>query len=68
MVKETKLYYLPGKWEMIEYGDYVCCSITGEKISLDQLRYWNVEKQEAYASADIATRRFLELSKEKSDN
>ena len=27
---------------------------------LEELRYWSVSRQEAYASAEIATRRYLE--------
>ena len=32
---------------------YVECAVTGDKISLDQLKYWNVEKQEAYLSPEV---------------
>lgn len=32
---------------------YVLCAATGNKISLDQLKYWSVEKQEAYASPEV---------------
>ncbi|HKR92180.1 MAG TPA: DUF2093 domain-containing protein, partial [Novosphingobium sp.] len=32
----------------------------GEKIALEALRYWSVERQEPYASADIATRHLLD--------
>jgi len=33
--------------------------VSGARIGLDLLRYWSVERQEAYASAEIATRRML---------
>ena len=48
--KLAKIKYLPNNFEIIEDGDHVICSISEKKISLDQLNYWNVEKQEAYYS------------------
>ncbi len=48
--KLAKIKYLPNKFEIIEDGDHVICAITGKKISLDRLNYWNVEEQEAYFS------------------
>jgi hypothetical protein len=48
--KLAKIKYLPNNFEIIESGDHVVCAITGKKISLDSLNYWNVEKQEPYFS------------------
>ena len=48
--KLAKIKYLPNNFEVIQDGDHVICAISGKKISLDQLNYWNVEKQEAYYS------------------
>tara|TARA_B100000700_G_C14943842_1_gene808131 strand:- start:708 stop:899 length:192 start_codon:yes stop_codon:yes gene_type:complete len=48
--KLAKLKYLPNNFEIIEVGDHVICAISGKKISLDKLNYWNVELQEAYYS------------------
>ena len=48
--KLAKIKYLPNNFEIIEDGDHVICTISGKKISLDQLNYWNVETQEAYYS------------------
>ena len=48
--KLAKLKYLPNNFEIIEDGDHVICSVSGKKISIDQLTYWNVELQEAYYS------------------
>ena len=48
--KLAKLKYLPNNFEIIENGDHVICSISGKKIALDELQYWNVELQEAYFS------------------
>ena len=46
--KLAKLKYLPNNFEIIEEGDHVICSISGKKILLENLTYWNVEEQEAY--------------------
>ncbi|MDA9710445.1 DUF2093 domain-containing protein [Candidatus Pelagibacter sp.] len=48
--KLAKIKYLPNNFEVIQDGDHVICSITGKKISLKNLTYWNVEEQEAYFS------------------
>ena len=43
-----------GHFQVKTPGDFVECSITGEKITLENLKYWNVELQEAYFSAKEA--------------
>ena len=48
--KLAKLKYLPNNYEVIQDGDYVLCSISGKKILLENLNYWNVDKQEPYFS------------------
>ena len=48
--KLAKIKYLPNNFQIIENGDHVICSISGKKISLEKLTYWNVELQEAYFS------------------
>jgi hypothetical protein len=40
-------------------GDHVVCALSGEKIPLDNLRYWSVARQEAYATAELATKAAL---------
>ena len=61
--KLAKLKYLPNNFEIIENGDYVICAISGKKIHLDNLTYWNVELQEAYFSPKEAQQRYEELNK-----
>ena len=54
--KLAKLKYLPNNFKIIEKGDYVICAVSGKKISLNHLTYWNVDLQEPYFSyveADI---------------
>ena len=48
--KLAKIKYLPNNFQIIEAGDYVECAVTGMKIEIENLTYWNVELQEAYFS------------------
>tara|TARA_Y100000741_G_scaffold359760_1_gene340918 strand:+ start:493 stop:699 length:207 start_codon:yes stop_codon:yes gene_type:complete len=48
--KLAKIKYLPNNYQILEQGDHVICAISGKKISLDKLTYWNVDLQEAYYS------------------
>ena len=48
--KLAKLKYLPNNFEVLQSGDYVICAVSGKKIPLEKLNYWNVELQEAYFS------------------
>ena len=48
--KLAKIKYLPNNFKIIEQGDYVICAVSGKKISLENLNYWNVDLQEPYYS------------------
>tara|TARA_Y100000992_G_scaffold27687_1_gene15543 strand:+ start:29 stop:235 length:207 start_codon:yes stop_codon:yes gene_type:complete len=48
--KLAKIEYLENNFKIIEDGDHVICAISGKKISLDKLSYWNVDLQEPYFS------------------
>ena len=48
--KLAKIKYLPNNYQILEEGDYVICAISGKKIPLEKLTYWNVELQEPYFS------------------
>ncbi|MGP1352395.1 MAG: DUF2093 domain-containing protein [Parasphingopyxis sp.] len=52
--RTAKLHYMANNYRMLAPGDHVLCAVTGEAIGLDDLRYWSVERQEAYASAEIS--------------
>lgn len=54
--KAAKLHYMANNFRMLSPGDHVLCAVTGEAIPLDDLRYWSVERQEPYATADISVR------------
>ncbi|QLC22564.1 DUF2093 domain-containing protein [Parasphingopyxis sp. CP4] len=49
---------MANNFRMIAPGDHVLCAVSGQAILLDDLRYWSVERQEAYATADISVRAF----------
>jgi hypothetical protein len=48
--KLAKIKYLPNNFIIVEQGDHVLCAVSGKKIKLEELNYWNVELQEAYFS------------------
>ena len=54
------LIYGPNGFRVVKPGRFVTCAVTGEPIALEELRYWSVERQEPYATAEIATRRLLD--------
>ena len=57
--RPATLQYGPNGFRVVTPGSHVLCAVTGEKIPLEALRYWDVERQEPYASAEIATRRLM---------
>ena len=61
--KLAKLRYLPNNFQIIENGDHVLCAVSGKKINLDNLLYWNVELQEAYFSYQEAFEKREQLEK-----
>ena len=48
--KLAKIKYLPNNFQIIDKGDHVICAISGKKIGIENLNYWNLELQEAYYS------------------
>lgn len=60
---EAKVRYLDGEFEVLSPGDFVRCAVTGQQIQLADLKYWNVDAQEPYASAEVSLKRYLELRK-----
>ena len=61
--KLAKIKYLPNNFQVMETGDYVECAVTGKKIEIENLTYWNVELQEAYFSYKEAFEKREELNK-----
>tara|TARA_B100000989_G_scaffold261504_1_gene212585 strand:- start:50 stop:247 length:198 start_codon:yes stop_codon:yes gene_type:complete len=64
MIKKlAKIKYLPNNFEILEHGDYVECAVSGKKINLEDLNYWNVDLQEPYYSYKEAFKKREELAK-----
>jgi hypothetical protein len=61
--KKAELEYLDGDFAIRSPGDYVLCEVSGNRIPLEELRYWSVARQEAYASAEISQTREEQLKK-----
>jgi|TARA_X000001036_G_C20250771_1_gene632063 hypothetical protein len=61
--KLAKIKYQPNNFKVIEDGDHVMCAISGKKISIESLNYWNVELQEAYFSYVEASQKREKLEK-----
>ena len=53
------LEYGPNGFRVLRPGNHVVCAVTGQPVPLEELRYWCVVRQEAYASPEIATRRLM---------
>jgi hypothetical protein len=54
---EAELKYLDGDFRVVKPGAFVRCAVTGVAIPLEELKYWSVDLQEAYASPDAVAQR-----------
>jgi hypothetical protein len=57
------LEYLDGEYRIVRPGSFVICAVSGVQIPLEALRYWSVDLQEAYASPELALKRFQETGR-----
>ena len=55
--RPATLQYQANGFRVLSAGGFVLCAVSGERVPLEALRYWSVARQEAYASAETATRR-----------
>ncbi len=55
--RPATLNYGPNGFRVLSPGTFVLCAVSGEQVQLEALRYWSATRQEAYASAELATRR-----------
>jgi hypothetical protein len=55
---EAKVEFRDAEFIVVKPGSYVRCAVTGAKIPLSALKYWNVDKQEAYVDAAAALQGF----------
>ncbi|MFL1876492.1 DUF2093 domain-containing protein [Hansschlegelia beijingensis] len=56
---EAEVRYLDADFRVMRPGAFVRCAVTGVAIPLEELRYWSVERQEAYAGPQEALSRAL---------
>ena len=47
---EAEIEFLDGDFRIVKPGAYVRCAVPREPIAIDDLRYWDVDRQEAYAT------------------
>ncbi|MFP5075996.1 DUF2093 domain-containing protein [Rhizobium sp. YIM 134829] len=52
--RPAKIRYLDGDFQIVMPGTHVTCAMTGVPIPVDELRYWSVARQEAYADAQAS--------------
>lgn len=55
---EAVVEYGDAEFHILRPGDFVRCAVTGARIPLKALKYWNVDKQEPYADAAAAMQGF----------
>ena len=53
--RPARLHYMANGFRVLATGDHVVCAISGVRITLEDLRYWSVVRQEPYASPELAT-------------
>lgn len=51
---EAVIRYLDGDYVVVRPGTFVRCAVTDKPIPVDELMYWNVDRQEAYVDAAAA--------------
>lgn len=56
------VHYGDGEMAVLKPGRFVLCAVSGARIPLEALRYWNPVTQEAYAGPEQALARWLELN------
>lgn len=57
--REAKLKYLDADYQVLREGDFVRCAVSGDPIKLENLRYWHVDRQLAFRSAEESFCDFL---------
>ncbi|MCF3933512.1 DUF2093 domain-containing protein [Acuticoccus sp. M5D2P5] len=55
---EAKVRFLDADFQVTSPGTFVRCAVTGKPIPLAELRYWDVDTQEAYIDANAAYEAF----------
>lgn len=60
--REARIRYLDADYQVLTPGSFVRCAVTGQAIPLDELKYWSVERQEAYADVHASFKREREMA------
>ena len=53
--RPAKLHYMANGFRVLTPGDHVTCAVSAVRIPIEELRYWDVGRQEPYATAQIAS-------------
>lgn len=53
--RPARLHYMANGFRVLAPGDHVLCAVTGARIALEDVRYWSVREQAAYATAQVAS-------------
>ncbi len=56
--REARIKYLDGDFRVLSAGDFVRCAVTGDPIAVNDLKYWSVDRQEAYSTAEVSLERY----------
>lgn len=54
---EAEVKYLDGDFRVVRPGAFVRCAVSGVPIPLEELKYWSVDLQEAYATPEAVLQR-----------
>jgi hypothetical protein len=57
----AEIRYSHGEYKILRNGSHVRCAVTGVPIPLDDLKYWSVDLQEAYATPEAVLKRLREI-------
>lgn len=53
--RAARLHYLANGFRVLAPGDHVVCAASGARITLEDLRYWDVATQRPFATAALAS-------------
>ncbi|HBF30909.1 DUF2093 domain-containing protein [Rhizobium sp.] len=52
--RQATVKYLEADFQIMVPGSYVVCAMTGRPITIDELKYWSVDRQEPYVDASAS--------------
>ena len=63
MAGEAEVKFLDGDFRIVRPGAFVRCAVTDLPIPLEELKYWSVDRQEAYSTREAVLARLAALGK-----